>query len=95
MVLKSLLAAVVGQTSADRLFEILVVIPSLLVPGATFNRAHIAPAMNMALFHDFLTRVPSGRAYVEDTITAGGKVNFDHGALRTVAWRGVRWRAVA
>ena len=89
MVLKSLLPAVVGQTSADRLFEILVVIPSLLVPGATFNRAHIAPAMNMALFHDFLTRVPSGRAYVEDTITAGGKVNFDHGALRTVAWRAV------
>jgi hypothetical protein len=43
--------------------------------------------MNMVLFHDLLSRVPSGRAYVSETLTAGGKVTFDHGALRTVAWR--------
>jgi hypothetical protein len=42
--------------------------------------------MNMALFNDLLARVPSGRVYVEEIIAAGGKVNFDHGALRTVAW---------
>jgi hypothetical protein len=42
--------------------------------------------MNMALFNGLLARVPSGRAYVEETIATGGKINLDHGALRTVAW---------
>jgi hypothetical protein len=86
MVLKSLLAAVVGSVDAERLFKTLHVPPSLTAEGGVVSRAHVAQAMNMVLFNDLLTRVPSGRAYVEETIAAGGKVNFDHGALRTVAW---------
>jgi hypothetical protein len=86
MVLKSLLAAVVGSVDAERLFKTLHVPPSLTTEGGVVSRAHVAQAMNMVLFNDLLTRVPSGRSYVEETLAAGGKVNFDHGALRTVAW---------
>src|SRR3546814_12540794 len=52
--------------------------------GPHVTRAAFAMAMNVALFHDLLERVPSGAAYVADRLARGGKVVFDHGALRTV-----------
>jgi hypothetical protein len=48
------------------------------------SRAQVAQALAVALFGDLLDRVPTGRAYVEDVAAEGGKVVFDHGALRTI-----------
>jgi hypothetical protein len=41
-------------------------------------------ALNVVLFDDLLRRVPSGATYVADTRARGGRVTFDHGALRTI-----------
>ncbi len=53
------------------------------------SRALIALALNVALFGDLLERVPTGRAYVNDCVSRGRQVVFDHGALRTVALEGM------
>jgi hypothetical protein len=87
MLLDKILLGVVGRENADKLFLMLNVAPALMADGVKITRAHIAQAMNMVLFHDLLSRVPSGQAYVAETLDSGGKVTFDHGALRTVAWR--------
>jgi hypothetical protein len=50
------------------------------------SRAEIAHALNLVLFAGILERVPTGKAYTDDVAAAGGKVHFDHGALRTVRW---------
>jgi hypothetical protein len=63
-------------------------LPSVLThttPG-TVNRAELAQAMNMALFAGLLERVPTGRAYTDDLQHTQTRVQFDHGALRTVRW---------
>jgi len=54
-------------------------------PG-TVTRAELAQAMNMALFAGLLERVPTGRAYTDDLQHTQTRVQFDHGALRTVRW---------
>lgn len=51
------------------------------------SRAEIALALNLILFHDLLTRVPSGKQYVTECLRSGHPIVFDHGALRTVALR--------
>jgi hypothetical protein len=48
------------------------------------TRADIAYALNMVLFSGLLERVPTGAAYVGDVAARGDKIQFDHGALRTV-----------
>jgi hypothetical protein len=53
------------------------------------SRALIALALNVGLFGDLLDRVPTGRAYVDDCVSQGRQVVFDHGALRTVALEGM------
>ncbi len=53
------------------------------------SRATISWALNVALFGDLLDRVPTGRAYVNDCVSRGRRVVFDHGALRTVALEGM------
>jgi hypothetical protein len=52
--------------------------------GDEVSRAVLAKALNLLLFRDLLGRVPSGSQYVEECVAQGGKVVFDHGALRTV-----------
>lgn len=52
--------------------------------GNAVSRAVLAKALNLLLFRDLLGRVPSGRRYVEECVAQGGKIVFDHGALRTV-----------
>jgi hypothetical protein len=52
--------------------------------GERVSRAAFAMALNVVLFDDLLKRVPSGAAYVADTLAKGGHVMFDHGALRTI-----------
>nr|WP_255581582.1 DUF1338 domain-containing protein [Cupriavidus sp. AU9028] len=67
--------------------QLMNVSPALLRADAQrVSRAEIAQALNMVLFAGILERVPTGMAYTRDVIEAGGKVVFDHGALRTVKW---------
>lgn len=81
----ALAEAVLGQDAARRAMATLTIAPSLLAEKRpAVSRAALAMAMNVVLFHGLLERVPSGAAYVADTLARGGKVMFDHGALRTV-----------
>jgi hypothetical protein len=84
--LQSLVAAVLGGEAARQTLETLV-IPDALASneGPYVSRAVFAMALNAALFHDLLRRVPTGAAYVNDVRAAGGQILLDHGALRTVA----------
>jgi hypothetical protein len=86
--LTQLLSQLCGVSAAQQLLHTLQVPASLMQPTSHghVQRAHIAQAMNMALFADLLQRVPSGAAYVHEKTQAGHTVCFDHGALRTVAW---------
>ncbi|WP_083748707.1 DUF1338 domain-containing protein [Pelomonas sp. KK5] len=82
-----LLVASLGDSATLETFAQLQVAPALLRPVAdTVSRAELAQALNMLLFRDLLLRVPDAVDYVADCVKAGGKVVFDHGALRTVAW---------
>lgn len=57
--------------------------------GGRVSRAVLAAALNLELLADLLTRVPSGRAYFEDVLRGGGRLTFDHGAVRSVAMEGM------
>ena len=89
--LASLLAACLGEARRNELMQ-LMHIPDLFLNGidagtghGVVSRAELAFALNMMLFRDLLERVPEGKAYTQDTLAAGGRVFFDHGAVRTVA----------
>lgn len=85
--LAALLATVSDQPTIDELMRLMHV-PTCFErcePGVV-TRAELAQALNMALFADLLERVPTGRAYTRDVARDGGRVTFDHGALRTVRW---------
>jgi len=86
--ISALLTATIGAARASHLLS-LVTLPTGLPADADgrATRAEIAQALNIALFGGILDRVPTGRAYTDDVAAAGGKVTFDHGALRTVKWR--------
>ena len=68
-----------------------IVLPDALLreQGGTVSRAALAAALNLELLADLLQRVPSGRAYFADVVRGGGKLKFDHGAMRTVAMNGM------
>jgi len=85
--IRDLLQAVCAPSELDQVVRLLN-IPGSLGNGdvAAVTRAELAQALNMALFAELLTRVPSARAYADDVLAAGGRVQFDHGALRTVRW---------
>jgi len=53
------------------------------------SRAALAQALNLLLFRNLLTRVPTGKCYVEDCMSLGRQILFDHGALRTVDLSGM------
>jgi hypothetical protein len=83
--IENLLVATLGEQTARQTLNMLDIDPALLAErGDTVSRAAFAMAMNVALFDDLLRRVPSGDAYVADTMARGGKVVFDHGALRSI-----------
>lgn len=89
-VLWALLDRVVGTVRTVRLFEALALPEDLLRTRSAaactgVSRLELAQALNMLLFEDVLRRVPMAAAYVGDTVRAGRKLVFDHGALRTVA----------
>ncbi|MEQ6333983.1 2-oxoadipate dioxygenase/decarboxylase family protein [Sphingobium sp. MK2] len=84
-VIAALTKAVLGDTDGQKALDALQITPALLAErGPTVSRAAFAMAMNVSLFDNLLRRVPSGAAYVADTLAQGGRVNFDHGALRTI-----------
>ncbi|RXZ45619.1 DUF1338 domain-containing protein [Crenobacter cavernae] len=84
--LGKLLEKTAGRDKAAALFDMIDVDAALLAEGsADVSRVILAQAMNMLLFAKNLDAVPEGKAYVEGKLAAGGKVVFDHGALRTVA----------
>ena len=85
--IRDLLQATCTPSAVDQLVR-LMNIPAGLGrrDTAAVTRAELAQALNMALFADLLTRVTSARAYADDVLAAGGRVQFDHGALRTVRW---------
>ena len=85
--LDALLEAARGAGSARQLVTLMNVPPSMeRFEAGIVTRAELAQALNMALFAGLLERVPTGRAYTEDVVREGGRVAFDHGALRTVRW---------
>ncbi|HXS07029.1 MAG TPA: DUF1338 family protein [Rhizomicrobium sp.] len=67
------------------------VLPEALLreEGGRVSRAVLAAVLNLELLADLLMRVPSGRAYFEDVLQSGGRLMFDHGAMRTVAMEGM------
>lgn len=48
------------------------------------HRSWLAEALNLGLLAKLVTAVPDGRLYAEEQVSAGRKIVFDHGALRTV-----------
>ncbi|KEQ54233.1 DUF1338 domain-containing protein [Sphingobium chlorophenolicum] len=84
-VVSALVEGILGAEAANTAMDALEIDPALMNErGPHVSRAAFAMAMNVALFHGLLERVPSGAAYVADRLARGGKVVFDHGALRTV-----------
>jgi hypothetical protein len=84
-----LVESAIGREARDRLFQVVRLDPALLrAPGGDVTRAEAAMALNLLLMHDLLQRVPTGAAYVEDVRRDGGRVTFDHGALRTIRFDG-------
>jgi len=82
----TLLEQAAGTVRTVRLFEALAIHPSLLLSvSGRVSRAELAQALTMLLFEDVTRRVPMAAAYVGDSVRAGTKLVFDHGALRTVA----------
>ncbi|MEJ7927233.1 DUF1338 family protein [Sphingobium sp. AN641] len=80
-----LVTHMLGTKAGIGALETVTVDPALLAEqGETVSRAAFAMAMNVVLFHGLLDRVPSGRAYVDEIRARGGRVTFDHGALRTI-----------
>ncbi|SER86825.1 DUF1338 domain-containing protein [Sphingobium sp. YR768] len=83
--IEALVVATLGEDIARQTLDMLTIDPALLAEsGDNVSRAAFAMAMNVCLFHDLLARVPSGDAYVADTLARGGTVLFDHGALRAI-----------
>jgi hypothetical protein len=82
--LRSLLDGLIGAHRSARLLAILELPHASPSAGAEVPRADIAFGLGALLFDGLLARVPEGAAYVERQRRLGGKVSFDHGALRTV-----------
>jgi len=83
--LQYMLTSLLGAEHANQLSGLLQIPASTLRPRAdTVSRIEIAQALNMLLFEKLLKAVPQGNDYVQDSVRAGNKIRFDHGALRTV-----------
>ncbi|PTQ10946.1 DUF1338 domain-containing protein [Sphingomonas oleivorans] len=84
-VVAALVATMLGEAGAAGAVAKLDLDPATTTgDGETVSRAAFAMALNVLLFDDLLRRVPTGAAYVADRIAGGGKLLFDHGALRTI-----------
>ncbi|WP_457281167.1 2-oxoadipate dioxygenase/decarboxylase family protein [Polaromonas sp. P5_D5] len=86
--LKKLLACCLPAEAVKNIHEQMYVHPSLQqAASGIVTRAELAQALNMALFHGLVQRVPAGQDYIaSDVVAQKRQVVFDHGALRTVRW---------
>jgi hypothetical protein len=79
-----LVAAAVGNDAAGHALAVLAIDPAIPIGGEQTARSELALALNVALFADLLTRVPTAAAYVAEVAARGERIVFDHGALRTI-----------
>jgi hypothetical protein len=83
--LSQLIRLVAGDKAADDVSSTLQIDRTFQLESAgAVSRGAFAMALNAILFHDLLTRVPSGAAYVADRRRQRERIIFDHGALRTI-----------
>ncbi len=88
--LRQLLLAGCSPHDCAELLSSVHVAPALMADaGGNVSRAVLAQALNLLLFRDLLTRVPTGKRYVTESVARGRQIVFDHGALRTVALDGM------
>lgn len=88
--LERLLATVCPAEESRGLLRTVRVAESILDDAAQdVSRAVLAQALNLLLLRDLLLRVPTGKRYVDEHVSLGRQIAFDHGALRTVALEGM------
>ena len=88
--LRKTLVQAVGDERAERLMNVLEIPQGLHDEGGSaLSRAAIAQILNMLLFEDLLNRVPDAKLYAEDCLREGRTIMHDHGAVRTVALKGM------
>jgi hypothetical protein len=80
-----LLRVVAGEKAAADLAATLKIDRTLLIESAgPVSRGVFAMALAATLFHELLSRVPTGAAYVGDRRRQRERIVFDHAALRTI-----------
>lgn len=79
-----LVEGALGEERARQVLAVLTPFATRPAEQGRVSRSELAAALNVALFADLLTRVPTAAAYVADLAAAGATASFDHGALRTV-----------
>jgi hypothetical protein len=83
--LSQLIRLIAGDKAATEILGTLQVDRAFLVESAgPVSRGVFAMALNAILFHELLSRVPTGAAYVADRRRQRERISFDHGALRTI-----------
>ena len=83
--LQHLLGLAIGQDAGRYLLGLVSIHPAVATEAShRCSRAVLAQALNLALLHDLLARVPTGQSYADALTAAGRPLVFDHGALRTV-----------
>jgi hypothetical protein len=83
--LSQLIRSVAGDKAVDDCMDTLHIDRHFILESAgSVSRSVFAMALNALLFHNLLSRVPTGAAYVADRRRQGERIVFDHGALRTV-----------
>jgi Domain of unknown function (DUF1338) len=83
--LSQLIRLIAGDKAADDILGTLLIDRTFLLESAgAVSRGAFAMALNAILFHDLLSRVPTGAAYVADRRRQRERITFDHGALRTI-----------
>lgn len=87
--IEQLVRANVQYPAADRALSAVARDPAIIVEReGEITRAGVAMALGISLFARLLEGVPTGAAYVDDRLAAGGQVCFDHGAIRTMGFAG-------
>ena len=82
--IRRLVTAMLGAARAGEVLSVMEIDPRLASESEAASRAGVAMALNVVLFADLLTRVPTAAAYVAEIRASGRKICFDHGALRTI-----------
>ena len=83
--LSQLVRPIVGDQAANDLLGTLQIDRAFTIETAgTVSRGVFAMALDTVLFHDLLSRAPTGAAYVADRRRQRARILFDHCALRTI-----------